>query len=92
MGAVTCCGNVASPKLELTVLPFILRGLTLIGIDSQNCPMQQRTKVWKMLANEWKPEQLTIAYSEIKLDNLQEKINLMLQGKLKGRTIVKITE
>lgn len=92
LGAVSCCGNVASPKLDLTVFPFILRGLTLIGIDSQNCPMDKRTKVWNLLANDWKPAQLSNAFTEITLDEIQDKIDLMLQGKLKGRTIIKITE
>ncbi|KJF41729.1 YhdH/YhfP family quinone oxidoreductase [Draconibacterium sediminis] len=92
MGAITCCGNVASPKLELTVFPFILRGITLIGIDSQNYPMKFRSKVWEMLANEWKPKQLLEAYIEIEIEELQEKIDLMLQGKLKGRTILKILD
>ena len=46
MGTVTCCGNVASPKLDLTVFPFILRGVSLIGIDSQNYPKTFREKVW----------------------------------------------
>lgn len=92
MGAVTCCGNVASPKLELTVFPFILRGVTLIGIDSQNYPMEYRSKVWELLANEWKPKTLSETCNEITLDQVQEKINVMLQGKLKGRTIIKIAE
>lgn len=58
MGAITCCGNVASPKLEMTVFPFILRGITLIGIDSQNYPMKYRELVWNKLAQDWKPSQL----------------------------------
>lgn len=91
MGTVTCCGNVASPKLDLTVFPFILRGVSLIGIDSQNYPMPYRTKVWDLLAGEWKPDVLMQAYEEITLEALQGKIDLMLQGKLKGRTIVKLT-
>ena len=45
MGAVTCCGNAASGSLEMTVYPFILRGVSLIGIDSQNCPINLREKV-----------------------------------------------
>lgn len=87
-GAVTCCGNVASPKLELTVFPFILRGITLIGIDSQNYPMASREKVWNKLALNWKPNTLVNTCDEISLDDIQEKITLMLQGKLKGRTII----
>lgn len=92
IGAVTCCGNVASPKLELTVFPFILRGVTLIGIDSQNYPMKYRKKVWEMLAYDWKPEQLSDTCCEITLGEIQNKIDLMLQGKLKGRTVLKLIE
>ncbi|WP_343330365.1 YhdH/YhfP family quinone oxidoreductase [Polaribacter staleyi] len=92
MGVVTCCGNVASPKLELTVFPFILRGVTLIGIDSQNYPMIYREKVWNKLATDWKNDQLTEASAEIPLDKISEKIDLMLQGKLKGRTLVSLTQ
>ncbi|WP_147677306.1 YhdH/YhfP family quinone oxidoreductase [Algibacter pacificus] len=90
MGVVTCCGNVASPKLDLTVFPFILRGVTLIGIDSQNYPMQYREIVWSKLSNEWKPNKLTEISTEIVLGELKEKIDLMLKGKLKGRTVVKL--
>lgn len=90
MGAITCCGNVASPKLETTVFPFILRGIALIGIDSQNYPMEYRTKVWELLATEWKPEKLMDTCNEITLDDLKDSIDLMLQGKLKGRTILKL--
>jgi len=90
MGVVTCCGNVASPKLDLTVFPFILRGISLIGIDSQNYPMAYREKVWSKLSNEWKIDKLSETCTEITLDELNEKIDLMLQGKLKGRTVVKM--
>ncbi|MGB7842601.1 MAG: YhdH/YhfP family quinone oxidoreductase [Salinimicrobium sp.] len=90
MGVVTCCGNVASPKLDLTVFPFILRGVSLIGIDSQNYPMAYRERVWNKLSNEWKPDNLSETYSEITLNELGEKIDLMLHGKLKGRTVVKM--
>ena len=90
MSVITCCGNVASPKLDLTVFPFILRGITLIGIDSQNYPMTYREKVWNKLANKWKNDRLTEASAEISLKELNEKIPLMLQGKLKGRTLVNL--
>lgn len=88
MGAVTCCGNVASAELNLTVFPFILRGVSLIGIDSQNYPMQYRQRVWDKMAHDWKPDALMSSYVEIKLDELPQKIELMLKGQLKGRTIV----
>ena len=88
MGVVTCCGNVASPKLNLTVFPFILRGVSLIGIDSQNYPMSYREVVWNKLAKDWKPDNLMDVYKEISLDELSDHIDLMLDGKLKGRTII----
>jgi NADPH:quinone reductase-like Zn-dependent oxidoreductase len=88
MGVVTCCGNAASAKLNLTVFPFILRGVSLIGIDSQNYPMAYREVVWNKLAKDWKPDNLTDVYKEISLDELSDHIDLMLDGKLKGRTIV----
>jgi len=89
-GAITCCGNVASPKLNLTVFPFILRGITLIGIDSQNYPMQNRAQVWQQLSKNWKPSQLMDTFTEISLNEIGTKIALILEGKLKGRTIIKI--
>jgi len=88
MGVVTCCGNAASAKLNLTVFPFILRGVSLIGIDSQNYPMAYREVVWNKLAKDWKPDNLMDVYKEISLDELSDHIDLMLDGKLKGRTIV----
>ena len=90
LGVVTACGNAASIKLELTVFPFILRGVSLIGIDSQNYPMHYRTQVWNKLADAWKPENLEANCTTISLDELSEKLNLMLDGKLKGRTVLKL--
>jgi putative YhdH/YhfP family quinone oxidoreductase len=91
-GAVTCCGNVASPELPLNVFPFILRGVTLVGIDSQNCPMPYREKTWAKLAGEWKLPQLSQVVSETDLDGVSECIDRMLAGKHRGRTIVKVAE
>jgi len=90
MGVVTCCGNVASPKLDLTVFPFILRGISLIGIDSQNYPMNYREDVWNKLSNEWKIDNLSETCTEITLNELNKKVDLMLKGKLKGRTVLKM--
>jgi len=90
LGVVTCCGNVASPRLDLTVFPFILRGISLIGIDSQNYPMKCRKQVWNKLAEEWKTENLEDNCTTISFNELSEKLNLMLEGKLKGRTVLKL--
>jgi acrylyl-CoA reductase (NADPH) len=91
-GVVTCCGNVASPDLPLTVYPFILRGVTLIGIDSQNCPMDMRLKVWHKIASDWHLDHLERLTSETNLEGLREQIDLMLKRKHQGRTIVKLPD
>ena len=89
-GVVTCCGNVASPDLPLTVFPFILRGVALLGIDSQNCPMERRLKVWQHLASDWKPTGLNKLCREVLLDEVDGEIDLILKGGQTGRVIVKI--
>ena len=89
---VTCCGNVASPDLPLNVFPFILRGVRLIGIDSQNCPMPLRKKIWQKIASEWKIDWLNTLTTEVHFDELENRIELMLQGKHIGRTIIKMTD
>jgi putative YhdH/YhfP family quinone oxidoreductase len=89
-GIVTCCGNVASPDLPLNVYPFILRGVSLLGVDSQHYPMDLRTLIWGKLAWEWKFEGLDRIYDEIDLYGLSGKIDLILKGELKGRTLVNL--
>ncbi len=89
---VTCCGNVASPDLPLNVFPFILRGVKLIGIDSQNCPMPIRQKIWQKIASEWKIDWLQTLTTEASFNELENKIDLMLRGKHLGRTIIKMTD
>ncbi len=89
-GIVTCCGNVASPDLPINVFPFILRGVSLLGIDSQNCPMKFRSKVWEKLASDWKFDYFEKIYDEISLDQLNDKIGRILKGGLTGRTLVKL--
>lgn len=87
-GIITCCGLVGSFELPLNVYPFILRGVSLIGVDSVNCPADIRLKVWDKLAGEWKPEHLTDLVTEVTLNTLEEKINDILKGDIKGRVIV----
>ena len=89
-GVVTCCGNVASPDLPLTVFPFILRGVSLVGIDSQNCPMEARRKIWQHLASDWKPDRLDNLCREVSLDELENEIDLILKGGQTGRVVVKM--
>lgn len=90
LGVVTCCGNVASADLNLTVYPFILRGVSLVGIDSQNYPLPSRIDLWEKLANEWKPEILEKLYTEKSLEELDDCIAEMLAGRSKGRIVVNL--
>jgi putative YhdH/YhfP family quinone oxidoreductase len=89
-GTVTSCGNAASPDLILSVYPFILRGISLLGIDSVNCPVDIRRQIWQKLSNEWKLEYLDRIATEISLEELDRRIDLILQGKHKGRAIVNL--
>lgn len=89
-GIATCCGLVASPKLPITVFPFILRGVALFGIDSQHCAMPLRQDLWTRLADEWKPELPNEMTTTINLGDLDPYIDGILKGQIKGRTLVSL--
>jgi putative YhdH/YhfP family quinone oxidoreductase len=88
--SVASCGNTYSPELHTTVFPFILRGVNLLGINSAETPMNLRLKIWHKLANEWKPDCLNEVFIECSLEHLSEKIDLIMQGQITGRVVVKI--
>nr|WP_320118686.1 YhdH/YhfP family quinone oxidoreductase [uncultured Marinifilum sp.] len=90
LGNVTTCGNVGSGDLAMTVYPFILNGISLIGIDSQNCPMELRQKVWDKLAADWNVYKNKEQVIESSLEELDTYIDLMLEKKSRGRVIVKL--
>jgi acrylyl-CoA reductase (NADPH) len=87
-GTVTCCGLVGSPELPVNVYPFILRGVSLLGIDSVQCPRETREDVWKLLADGWKPARLNDLVTECTLDGLEEQIQKIMQGGITGRVVV----
>lgn len=89
-GSVTTCGNVSSHEFSTSVYPFILRGVTLFGVDSVQCPMDTRLKIWEKLSLDWKPDNLNDNVDEVSLEGLIEKIDVILEGKNKGRTIVNL--
>lgn len=92
LGAVTTCGSISATNISVSVFPFILRGISLIGISSQNYPKHLRQILWNKLAKEWKPDNLLQLYTEISMDDLKSNIDLILEGKLKGRTIVNLID
>jgi acrylyl-CoA reductase (NADPH) len=83
---------VGSHDLPIKVYPFIIRGVVLIGIDSQNCPMPLRRAVWERLAGEWKLDHLDQITTETTLEGLSEKMDMALERKHRGRTIVRMPE
>lgn len=91
-GAITCCGNVASPQLSTTVYPFILRGISLLGIDSVRCSSATRMQIWQRLATEWKLDQLEQLAGERTLEELDKEIERILQGQQVGRIVIDLTE
>ncbi|MGE7605953.1 NADPH:quinone oxidoreductase family protein [Peribacillus frigoritolerans] len=90
-GAVAVSGLTAGTSLPATVFPFILRGVNLLGIDSVNCPMDTRLKVWHRLATDFKLEDLEqLVQQEITLEELPGVLPTLLKGEARGRTIVKL--
>ncbi|WP_281615640.1 YhdH/YhfP family quinone oxidoreductase [Flammeovirga sp. SubArs3] len=90
LGVVTCCGNAASFDLPINVFPFILRGVSLIGIDSQNFPYAERVKVWNNIGASWMPETLDEITEEVNLEGLEDKVNAIFNGQISGRVVVKL--
>jgi acrylyl-CoA reductase (NADPH) len=88
-GAVASCGLVGSVELPLTVYPFILRGVSLLGVDSVQCQRPLREEIWRRLASDWKPSRLEEAVTEIGLDGLEEQIAAILKGQVRGRVIIR---
>jgi putative YhdH/YhfP family quinone oxidoreductase len=88
-GNVASCGLAGSHDLRATVMPFIIRGVSLLGIASAGTARSIREAVWKLLANDWKPSGLAaICTREIALDQLPDVFPLMLSGGSFGRTLV----
>ena len=88
-GVVTTCGNVGGAEMTLTVYPFILRGVRLIGIDAVQLPIAERLRLWRQLASEWK-----LPVGEwVETKGLQEISNIvtsLLEGTHQGRTVIEI--
>lgn len=90
-GCVTACGMVAGNDIPLTVFPFILRGITLAGIDSAWIPYQTRQEVWTQLAGPWQLQNIDQVTRTISLEDVDKSAQAMRSGKHLGRTIVRIS-
>ncbi|MEO6518301.1 MAG: YhdH/YhfP family quinone oxidoreductase [Pseudoxanthomonas sp.] len=90
-GNVACAGLVASHELPTTVMPFIIRGVSLLGVASAGTARGIRDDIWRHLADDWKPKHLeAICTRETTLDGLPEVFNGMLTGQSFGRTLVRM--
>lgn len=90
-GSVATCGLTGGFAISTTVLPFILRGVNLLGIDSVQCPPELRAKVWKRLGADLKPKNMAESITnEISLEEIPSVAGPILAGAVRGRTIVRI--
>ena len=89
--AVAASGNTAGVALPTSVLPFILRGIALLGIDSVRCPRERRQDVWNRLADDLRPPDIDgFATDEVELEDVPEALSRILAGEARGRTVVRI--
>jgi putative YhdH/YhfP family quinone oxidoreductase len=91
-GSVAASGLTGGPGLSTTVMPFILRGVNLLGIDSVMLPMERRRATWARLGTDLKPTGLDRIGHDIGLDDLDQALNDILAGKAEGRSVVQLTD
>jgi acrylyl-CoA reductase (NADPH) len=89
-GAIAACGLAGGMDLPSSVAPFILRGVSLLGIDSVMCPLPRRREAWKRLESDMDLGKLRSMTSEIGLDGVIEAGRRIVEGRVRGRTVVKI--
>jgi putative YhdH/YhfP family quinone oxidoreductase len=91
-GLVAACGNAMSADLAVSVFPFILRGVSLLGVDSVEIPMNTRARVWQKLATDWKLDLSADIVTECSLEELNPKIDEILKGGITGRVLVNLSK
>jgi len=90
-GSIAAVGLAGGHELHTTVMPFILRGISLLGINSAGCPMPLRRKLWERLATDLRPRHLDkIVTKTVSLDELPGVFDTILKGRIRGRTLVKL--
>ncbi len=89
-GVLTCCGMITGAQLHTNVFPFILRGLTLIGIDSAECPLSMKKEIWHLLGTDWRFDAPAAMMREIALADAPGALGAMLSGASRGRMVVRV--
>ena len=90
-GLVAACGNAMSAELNVNVFPFILRGVSLLGVDSVELPMRARQMAWNKLAGEWSIDVGNLV-TEVSLEELNPKIDEILKGGIRGRVLINLSK
>ena len=90
-GLVAACGNAMSAELNVNVFPFILRGVSLLGVDSVEIPMRARQMAWNKLAGEWSIDVGSLV-TEVSLEELNPKIDEILKGGIRGRVLINLSK
>lgn len=90
-GVATCCGLVNSAELHTTIYPFILKGVSLIGVDSVLCHRELRKEIWKHLATDWRPARMDKLISSCTLETVGDCIDMLLKGHGTGRYLVRVS-
>ena len=89
-GTLASIGLAAGHTLNTTVMPFILRGVSLLGVDSVNTPMAVRRAVWERLAHDLKPRHLQAMVTTVGLDGMGPVFERILKAQYRGRTVVRV--
>lgn len=89
-GSVASCGLAGGNKLETTVIPFLLRGVNILGIDSVQCPMKLRQEAWARLTHDLPADKLESTIETARLEDLPRLGKAILEGKIRGRVVVEI--
>ncbi len=91
-GAIAVCGNAGGFRLETTVFPLILRGVALLGIDSNYCPIERRREAWKRLAADVDRSTLDEMYETVPFDGLMACADRLMAGDVRGRVVVLVQD
>ncbi len=90
--AVAACGNTSGIEFATTTQPFILRGVSLLGMTSANTPIAERRALWARLAADYRPNGLGENLTEVALDDLDGPLDAIVAGRARGRWIVRVAE
>ena len=87
-GSVTCCGNAAGLTVDTNVLPFILRGVQLLGVDSVEIPLEEKKAMWNKLATTWRCPKTEASAKDIGRHEIDACLKAMLKGQSSGKIVL----